>query len=62
MQQSEQRFQCPYCGERVSVLVDHSEPDQDYIEDCEVCCRPIALMVRIEDDERVRLVARRGDD
>lgn len=62
MQQSEQRFRCPYCGERISVLVDHSEPDQDYIEDCEVCCRPISIMVRVEDDDRVRLVARRGDD
>ena len=62
MQQSEQRFGCPYCGERISVLVDHSEQEQDYIEDCEVCCRPIMLMVRIEADDRVRLVARRGDD
>ncbi len=62
MQQSEQRFRCPYCGERVSVLVDPSEAEQDYIEDCEVCCRPITLMVRIEADDTVRLVARRGDD
>lgn len=62
MQQSEQRFRCPYCGERISVLVDHSEEEQDYIEDCEVCCRPIALMVRVEGDDSVRLVARRSDD
>lgn len=62
MQQSEQGFQCPYCGERISVLVDHSEQQQDYIEDCEVCCRPIMLMVRVETDDSVRLVARRGDD
>lgn len=62
MQRSEQTFQCPYCGERISVLVDHSEEQQDYIEDCEVCCRPIMLMVRIEADDSVRLVARRGDD
>ena len=62
MQQSEQAFRCPYCGERISVLIDHSEEQQDYIEDCEVCCRPIMLMVRIEADDSVRLVARRGDD
>ncbi len=62
MQQSEQHFRCPYCGERISVLVDHSEEEQDYIEDCEVCCRPIMLMVRVEADASVRLVARRGDD
>jgi len=44
------------------VLVDHSATEQDYIEDCEVCCRPIALGVRIDDDGMVRLLARRGDD
>lgn len=62
MQQSEQRFRCPYCGERISMLVDPSEAVSDYIEDCEVCCRPIALHVEVDEDERVRLVARRGDD
>lgn len=62
MQQSEQRFRCPYCGERISVLVDHSAADQDYIEDCEVCCRPITLSVLIGADDEVALVARRGDD
>jgi transcription elongation factor Elf1 len=62
MQQSEQHFRCPYCGERISVLVDHSELQQDYIEDCEVCCRPIVLNVQISEHDHVRLVARRGDD
>lgn len=62
MQQSEQRFRCPYCGERISVLVDHSAAEQDYIEDCEVCCRPITLSVQIGADHEVALVARRGDD
>ena len=62
MQQSEQRFRCPYCGERISVLVDHSAAEQDYIEDCEVCCRPITLSVQIGADDEVALVARRGDD
>lgn len=62
MQQSEQRFRCPYCGERISVLIDPSEQSQDYIEDCEVCCRPISLQVEIDSDEHVHLVARRGDD
>lgn len=62
MRQSEQRLRCPYCGARISMLVDPSEAGQDYIEDCEVCCRPISLHVEVDDDERVRLVARRGDD
>ena len=62
MQQSEQHFRCPYCGERISVLIDHSAAAQDYIEDCEVCCRPIVLAVQVDGDDEVRVLARRGDD
>ena len=36
---------CPYCGETIEVLIDCSIPDQDYIEDCQVCCRPIEFCV-----------------
>ena len=36
---------CPYCGEPISLLVDCSVPEQHYIEDCEVCCRPIECSV-----------------
>ena len=36
---------CPYCGENIEILVDRSEGDQDWIEDCSVCCRPIELSV-----------------
>ena len=42
-------YTCPHCGEQVSALVDTSVEAQDYIEDCEVCCRPIRLLVRVED-------------
>jgi len=44
-------FQCPYCWEEISVLIDHSQNDQDYIEDCEVCCNPIQLIIKIENNE-----------
>jgi hypothetical protein len=54
---------CPYCGERIEVAVDDSAGDQDYIEDCQVCCRPIAISVRLEDaDDEPRIRARREDD
>ncbi|MDY6920040.1 MAG: CPXCG motif-containing cysteine-rich protein [Pseudomonadota bacterium] len=36
---------CPYCGEAIEVLIDASEPEQKYIEDCQVCCRPIVFKV-----------------
>jgi len=34
---------CPYCGESNEVIIDVSEGQHDYIEDCQVCCRPIEL-------------------
>jgi hypothetical protein len=39
---------CPYCGESIEVLVDASAGDQHYIEDCQVCCRPISLSIQID--------------
>ncbi|MZG29430.1 MAG: CPXCG motif-containing cysteine-rich protein [Nitrospinae bacterium] len=43
MEQREHFFFCPHCGESISMLLDLSEPDQKYIEDCEVCCHPIEV-------------------
>ena len=46
MQQlSEHTIMCPYCGELVEVLIDFQEIGQQYIEDCQVCCRPITFKV-----------------
>lgn len=42
---------CPYCGETIELVVDCSIPEQVYIEDCEVCCRPINLSVYINGKE-----------
>lgn len=44
-------FQCPYCWEEISVLLDPSISYQTYIEDCEVCCRPIEFKVSFENGE-----------
>ncbi|WP_158881585.1 CPXCG motif-containing cysteine-rich protein [Rhodanobacter sp. L36] len=41
---------CPYCGEPIEVLVDASAGDQNYVEDCQVCCRPITLNIHIDAD------------
>lgn len=41
-------FQCPYCSERISALLDPSEPEQEYVEDCEVCCNPIEIHYRLQ--------------
>jgi hypothetical protein len=56
-----ERIYCPYCGERIEVLVDASITRQCYIEDCSVCCRPIELAVTVMDDE-VTIDPRRDDE
>jgi len=40
--------QCPYCGETIEVSIDCSVSEQDYIEDCQVCCRPINFSVTVD--------------
>ena len=44
-------FQCPYCWESISMLIDISQRKQSYIEDCEVCCNPIQLNISTENNE-----------
>ncbi|MDC3133976.1 CPXCG motif-containing cysteine-rich protein [Bacteroidota bacterium] len=34
---------CPYCWEKISMLIDSSVGGQNYIEDCETCCNPIQI-------------------
>ena len=47
---SSQDVQCPYCGETITLVLDASAGPQRYIEDCHVCCRPITVVLDIDDD------------
>lgn len=42
---------CPYCGEPIVLLVDCSAGDQQYIEDCQVCCKPISVELNLAGSE-----------
>ena len=53
-------FNCPYCGESISMVLDMSAGGQDYIEDCEVCCRPIDIRFTVEAGEVVSFEALRA--
>ncbi|MDG2460213.1 MAG: CPXCG motif-containing cysteine-rich protein [Luminiphilus sp.] len=37
---------CPYCGESIEVLLNPEDVGLEYIEDCQVCCRPIEFRLR----------------
>ena len=43
-------FQCPYCWEEISMLLDASINQSNYIEDCEVCCHPIEIEYLFQDE------------
>ena len=53
---------CPYCGEEIAIPVDLSAGDQQLIEDCSVCCRPIELALRHDEVTGVLEVSARRDD
>ena len=56
-----EKVDCPYCGEIIEIFVDTSVAEQQYIEDCQVCCRPMTIRAEVsytEDyEESVRVVA-----
>jgi len=58
----EHEADCPYCGERIGLLVDCSVAEQSYIEDCPVCCRPMQVFVAVGDDGIAELRLGREDD
>ena len=51
------RVLCPYCGQPVELLIDGTVANQRYVEDCEVCCRPVLLRVTADDGELVDVAA-----
>ena len=60
--QEEVEIECPYCGERITLLVDCSAGSQEYIEDCQVCCRPITVYVTVDEEGLPQVEVRRDDE
>jgi hypothetical protein len=46
---------CPYCWERITLVIDLSVESQDYIEDCFVCCQPIQIAYATDAGELLTL-------
>jgi hypothetical protein len=42
---------CPHCWETINLTLDLSVPEQSYIEDCPVCCKPMCISYRTLDGE-----------
>lgn len=50
-------FTCPYCWQEISMILDLSVAAQSYIEDCEVCCRPIRISYEAENFDLINFDA-----
>ena len=46
----EKRVYCPYCAEPINVLIEAIDEDQQYIEDCQVCWKPIVFSLSLQMD------------
>lgn len=58
MDEIEKFFKCPYCLEKISMILDISVNDfQSYIEDCEVCCNPIQISYNCENSKVLNFTA-----
>ena len=47
--ETEHFFTCPHCWQTISMILDLSVEEQEYIEDCEVCCNPLKIYYTAED-------------
>lgn len=53
---------CPYCAETNLIAIDplggHA---QEYIEDCQVCCRPCRVQVSLDDENAMEVTLERAE-
>lgn len=53
---------CPYCSELIDLVVDLSVDAQTYVEDCQVCCRPIVVSYGAEGGQLTYLDVRQENE
>ncbi len=57
-----QLIECPYCGESFETSLDTSSGSARYIEDCQVCCRPIEFSLEVDQaGEFIALAVQRSE-
>ena len=60
---TEGAVRCPYCGEENAIGLDPgSGAAQEYVEDCQVCCRPWRVVVAYRADGSAAVTVEALDD
>tara|TARA_B100000900_G_scaffold407060_1_gene419118 strand:+ start:1846 stop:2028 length:183 start_codon:yes stop_codon:yes gene_type:complete len=44
-------FACPHCWEEQLKMIDPSVDEQNFIEDCEVCCNPLEFKIILKNND-----------
>jgi hypothetical protein len=44
---------CPYCGESYLTCIDLTNGSCTYVEDCQVCCQPMELVLELDEADRL---------
>lgn len=57
-----QQAHCPYCGEPVDLALDASAGSQRYVEDCQVCCRPMTVVLDVDAEGGIHMHLLAQDD
>lgn len=61
--QDEASYLCDACGEEIVIPVDLTEgTNQEYVEDCPVCCHPNVIHVHVDPDGAVQIRAEAEDE
>jgi len=56
-------FNCPYCASpNESALDPHQGSRQEWITDCEVCCKPIVVQIELDGEELLSVSARQENE
>ena len=55
-------FQCPYCWQKISMLIEPTDEITVYVEDCEICCNPINIAYGFENQDLVYFNAQNLED
>ena len=50
---------CPWCGEVYGSMLDLTDASRCFIEDCQVCCRPIEVSLEINESGELQQVTTR---
>jgi hypothetical protein len=56
------KIACPYCGEVINVLVDNSVAEQQYYEDCNVCCCPILFITSLDEPGNIKVTVKTDNE